>query len=324
MTVAAAADGPVMAYVQGFCRYLERERDASVHTVAAYRRDLAQFFELLAAKSSLAVARVEDLTVDRARAYLLALHGLKLNRTSVLRKLSCLRSFCRYLVREGALPDNPFEALASPKRPRPLPKVLSVAEVERVLAAPDLYWRRQAALDLGSGNPEFAARRDQALLELIYSGGLRIGEAVGLSLADLDLYSGSFKVRGKGKKERFCMLGQPARQALRAYLDCREVAGLGGRRQGGALFVNQQGGRLSARSVERFFKLYLREANLSPDYTPHVLRHSFASHLLDNGADLRSVQEMLGHESLSTTQIYTHVNPERLLAAYRQAHPRAE
>ncbi len=192
----------------------------------------------------------------------------------------------------------------------------------RLLAAPSQYWGKMAVSG-SKGDVVFASARDVAILEVLYSGGLRISEAIGLNLADLDFLSGSCVVRGKGKKERICLLGRPAITALRRYLQERERLGLAGARQPGPLFLNQEGARLTPRSVQRQLKLYLREAGLPSSYTPHKLRHSFATHLLDAGADLRSVQELLGHANLSTTQIYTHVSAERLISAYDQAHPRA-
>lgn len=306
-----------------FIRYLQAERDASPHTVSNYQRDILEFGRLLGPEPKELALSPETVDLAAARLFAGALHQRGLARASILRKISSLRSFCRFLVREQVIESNPFKGLSTPRAPRRLPKVFSIDEVRALLEAPHKYWQREAVLDSSHGSPELAAARDAAILELIYSAGLRISEAVAADHQAIDSYSGVLKVLGKGKKERLCMLGAPALQALRAYLAERARAGLGGPRRPGALFVNQQGGRLTARSVQRSFKAYLREAGLSPEYTPHVLRHSFATHLLDAGADLRSVQEMLGHESLSTTQIYTHVSHERLIAAYKQAHPRA-
>jgi integrase/recombinase XerC len=309
--------------VASFVQHLRSERNASDHTVSAYHGDLAQFAGMLWPKASRLPWK--QVTTDDARAYLVDLREQGLARTTINRKLSSLRSFYRYLMREEQVLGNPFAPISSIKAPRRLPVVLSETEVARLLAAPDQYWSRQ---DAGGNNDDarfhdFSAARDAAILEVIYSGGLRISEAVGLDLADIDFLGHSFRVRGKGKKERLCLLGRPAGSSLREYLRQRERVGLGGRRDPGPLFVNYEGSRLTARSVQRFFKRYLAEADLPASTTPHKLRHSFATHLLDHGADLRSVQELLGHESLSTTQIYTHVTKERLLAAYNEAHPRA-
>lgn len=310
-------------WAAAFERYLRQERDAAENTVTGYRRDLAQFVRLIADANGVTPAP-DSLSVTTARRYLLALQQKGLKRASVLRKLSSLRMFCRFLVREGVLEVNPFAELKGAARARRLPRVFSVDEVRALLAAPASYWERLAngggKID---GDPDFAAARDTAILEVLYSAGLRIGEAVGLNTGDLNLEEGIFKVRGKGSKERLCMLGGPAIAAVREYLAARHRL-LAPAAADSPLFVNQQGGRLTARSVQRSFKLYLQEAGLPFDLTPHVLRHSFATHLLDHGADLRLVQSMLGHENLSTTQIYTHVSPERMLEAYELAHPRAQ
>lgn len=322
----AEANGEFVACVRGFLQYLHAERGASPHTVAAYQRDLLQFAAALGETPAKLRLGPATLNVPVARQYLQVLVQQDLARTSLQRKRSAMRSFCRWLVREGVLQENPFAALSSPRSERKLPQVAAVAEVGRLLDAPAQHWA-QAPPGTNPGDADFAAARDAAILEVIYSAGLRISEAVALNLEDIDVLSGTFKVRGKGRKERLCRLGQPALRALRAYLTQRERLGLGGKRARGALFVNQRGqptgARLTPRSVQRAFKDYLRQAGLSPELTPHILRHSFATHLLDAGADLRSVQEMLGHASLTTTQIYTHVSAERLLAAYAKAHPRA-
>ena len=323
----AAAALAADAHVQGFFKYLRAERNASVHTLDAYQRDLVQGVELLKWPPAGAAERIpwERLNLAVGRQFIMLLQREGLARVSVRRKVSSLRAFCRFLVREGVLPGNPLAGLASAKVPRRLPQVLTRDEVTRLLDAPAAFWAKAIQDRTGKTLDDalLAVRRDAALLEVIYSGGLRINEAVGLDLKEVDLFSGAFTVRGKGKKQRLCLLGKPAIAALRAYLETRENLGLAPRRSQGALFLNLDGGRLTARSVQRQFKLYLRQAGLPPDCTPHKLRHSFATHLLDAGADLRSVQELLGHASLSTTQIYTHVSAERLLEAYGKAHPRA-
>ncbi len=311
--------------VRGYLQYLVAERDASPHTVDGYRRDIVQFVDLVWSDR----ARPLDwrrLSVTDARRFAVALQTRGLARASILRKISALRAFARYLAREEVIEGNPFLFLHKLRQGRRLPKVLSVEEVGRLLDSPPAYWRKHAGDTKFAKSPlaaDFVARRDHAILEVVYSGGLRIGEAVGLDNRDIDFVSAVFTVRGKGRKERLCVLGPPAGRALREYFAARESLGLGGRTGRGPLFCNQLGGRLTARSVQRNFKNYLRESDLSLDCTPHQLRHSFATHLLDAGADLRSVQEMLGHASLSTTQIYTHISAERMLEVYRQAHPRA-
>ncbi|MCF7854790.1 MAG: tyrosine recombinase XerC [Candidatus Pacebacteria bacterium] len=311
-------------HVDGFIRYLRNERDASQHTIDSYFRDIAQFIALSSTTEKDAHIEWAYLDANAARRFAVRLQTRGLARNSIRRKVATLRSFARYLTREGVLAGNPFVGLPSTRAPQRLPKVLSVDQVAKLLGAPEQYWkhagrdtpRAQAAAD-------FAAARDTAILEVIYSGGLRISEAMGLNIEDVDFFSRTFVVRGKGRKERLCALGNPAVAALQRYLEERGKQGFGGRRAKGPLFVNQSGERLSARSVQRMFKQYLSECGLPQDCTPHKLRHSFATHLLDAGADLRSVQEMLGHENLSTTQIYTHVTAERLVEAYHRAHPRA-
>jgi integrase/recombinase XerC len=260
-----------------------------------------------------------------ARAYVVALQEQEgLQRASILRKVSAMRSFFRYMIREQLIESNPFSGLTTPKRSRRLPKYMSVNEVSRLLEAPEIYWKEAKRLEIcrDEESADFAAARDCAVLELIYSGGLRISEAVGLNLGDIDLISDIMKIRGKGKKERLCAVGRPAAAAVNKYLlkrRCRTAD----ERPRAPLFVNKYGTRLSARSFQRNLKLYLQAAELPADITPHKLRHSFATHLLDAGADLRSVQELLGHANLSTTQIYTHISAERLKAVYNRAHPRA-
>ena len=316
-----AGDGDV----RSFHAYLTTERNSSANTVVGYFRDIVQFAEIVWPNAGGSDGPDwQSIDVAVARRYAMELRRRGLKRTSVMRKVSAMRSFFRFLVREGRLEGNPFAGLQTARAPKRLPQVLSVEEVKRLLEAPLSYWKRSTASGpQQQAAADFAGRRDTAILEVIYSGGLRVSEAVGLDLASVDFFSGTLVVRAKGKKERLCVLGRPASRAVRDYLSARQAAGLGGRRQAGPLFVNQKGGRLSARSVQRALKLYLGEAGLPPDCTPHKLRHSFATHLLDAGADLRSVQELLGHASLSTTQIYTHVSAERLRQAYARAHPRA-
>ncbi|MFO7821627.1 MAG: tyrosine recombinase XerC [Lentisphaeria bacterium] len=314
------------ASVRGFLQYLRSERDASPHTIENYLRDLTQF-AFAAWKGHIRESGVDwqGLDVAAARRFTVQLQKRDLARRSIQRKISSLRSFARYLVREGILPGNPFGSLPSAKAPSRLPEVLSKEQVARLLEAPQAYWRQRppTANDRDNRRAMFAGVRDTAILETIYSAGLRISEVIGLDIADIDFFSRSFVVRGKGRKERLCALGGPALAALGAYFEARDKESLGGRRTEGPLFINYGGERLTARTVQRNFKRYLQQAQLPPNLTPHGLRHSFATHLLDAGADLRSVQELLGHANLSTTQIYTHVTAERLIAVYNQAHPRA-
>jgi len=261
-----------------------------------------------------------------ARRFLAGLQKAGHKAATTGRKLSCLRSFYRYLEREERAGQNPFGGLRAPKRPRELPEVLSVNEVTRLLEAPKARLRereRRGAAPSAAGR--YAAMRDTAILELLYSTGARVSEAAGLTEDRLDLLSGVVKVRGKGKKERLCPLGGPACKALREAMDAAGEVWPAARERPAArpVFRNLAGRALTPRSIERSMKPYLLAAGLNPALSPHALRHSFATHLLDAGADLRSVQELLGHASLSTTQIYTHVSVERLKKVYADTHPRA-
>ena len=312
--------------LSSFLSYLLNERNASQHTVDSYRLDIQQF-AMLQLNADVETAQIDWNSVDvyTARTYIVKLQEeLEISRTSILRKLSGMRSFYRYMQREQLAHDNPFSGLIAPKRQKLLPKYMTVEEVGRLLDTPQLFWKdayeKEIAKDEESAR--FSAARDAAILEVIYSGGLRISEALGLNMEDLDLISGVMRVRGKGKKERLCVLGNPAIRALRKYFPVRRMRS-GNERRNAPVFVNRFGQRLTTRSFQRNFKLYLRAAGLPLDMTPHKLRHSFATHLLDAGADLRSVQELLGHANLSTTQIYTHISTERMKAVYNKAHPRA-
>ena len=309
-----------MNYPEAFARYLLYERGGSTHTVDGYRRDIREFTEIAAGTSE---DDCDWAKFDResARTFIFELHQRGLGKNSILRKISALRSFYKFLCRENVVKDNIFQDVASPHKDRSLPKIFSVSAIDKLCDAPRQYWEH--AIATGTAKDEFFARfaaaRDHAIIEVLYSGGLRIGEGMGLNLTDIDLPAGIVKVFGKGSKERLCALGRPAKCALSEYLELREDFLEGGKEN--ALFLNRFRTRLTARSFQRSLKNYLEIAELPPDMTPHKLRHSFATHLLDAGADLRSVQEMLGHDNVSTTQIYTHVSIERLKATYRNAHP---
>lgn len=313
-------DDPLVAE---FLNYLKNERQASHHTIANYRRDIEQFCRL--ALGGEEQVNWSSIDIYQARTLVVTLQNENLSRASIQRKVSSLRSFFRFLVREEHISKNPFTGLTSPKKEQKLPKYMAINEVERLLNAPSIYWRD--AVDKGyakdSAGAIFAKGRDTALLEVIYSGGLRISEAISLNFADIDYLSQVMKIKGKGKKERICALGRPAIKALKDYMAVREIRSAN-TKPSAPVFVNRHGTRLTARSFQRFFKEYVKTAELSPEMTPHKLRHSFATHLLDAGADLRSVQELLGHANLSTTQIYTHISAERLKHVYAQAHPRAK
>ncbi|MBP5638255.1 MAG: tyrosine recombinase XerC [Victivallales bacterium] len=313
------------AAVMGFLEHLRVEKQSSEHTVSSYFIDLAQFVHFCPELRQSEGFGWASVTVPIARQYTMSLTECGLQRASINRKLCCMRAFFRHLIRENLLDSNPFSSVRSVKGGQRLPMVLDVDQVTALLEAPQRYWGHQMARE--DGNPyhdgEFQAARDVAILEIIYSGGLRVSEAVGMKMEDINFSEGVFKVYGKGRKERMCMLGKPALKALDAYLKIRAERGMAGYRDSGPIFLNLRGGVLTTRSVERFFKIYVAEAKLSPDCTPHKLRHSFATHLLSAGADLRVVQEMLGHASLSTTQIYTHVDIHRLMDVYAKAHPKA-
>lgn len=289
-------------------RYLESlaaTRGASPHTLRAYRADLAEFDAFLGERG---VDSVRDISPRALRAYLVRLDERELARGSVQRKLSAVRSFLRWLVDQGRLAQHPAAGLRQARGARRLPGCLELGEIERLLAAPD------PTRPLG--------RRNRALLEVMYSAGTRAAETVGLDRADLDLARGIARVRGKGRKERLAALGRPAREALQEYLS--DPARPKPRASaGGALFLSERGTRLTTRSLQRIVESELARAGIARRATPHTLRHSFATHLLDRGADLREVQELLGHAHLVTTQIYTHVSIERLREVYEKAHPRS-
>ncbi len=290
---------------QQFLRWLAVERQYSAHTLRAYAKDLEIFEQFLDGRGR----SVTDTTVRDVRAFLAFLRARGLSRSTVGRKVSAVRSFFKYLFREGVIGRNPLAAMRTPRRESRLPIFLTVSEVERLLSAPDC-----------SG---WMGARDRAILETLYGGGLRVGELVGLNDEDVELSSGLARVRGKGKKERLAPLGRCAADAITHYRQLRDGARLP-EKDPAALFINAvSGGRLSSRSVRRIMRRRLLEAGLDGSPSPHALRHSFATHMLQNGADLRSVQELLGHEHLRSTQVYTHLTTENLREIYNRAHPRA-
>ena len=314
--------------VRSFVTYLETERNASRHTITNYLMDLRQFAGIIWPETLLpGVCPWIAVGSFDARRFLVAFQKRDCAPTTTARKLASLRSFYRFLMREGRVESNPFGGLRPPKRRHHLPDVLSVEEVGRLLMAPE---QAEAAWRAGRQKPCatdsltcYRFRRDTALLETLYSTGSRVAEVCGISLGDVDLVEGSVVVYGKGKKQRLCALGGPSLSAINALLDTADPLWSDGRAPTAPLFRNTRGDRISTRSVERLMKPYLAAANLSGDFSPHALRHSFATHLLDAGADLRSVQELLGHVSLSTTQIYTHVDRTYLQEEHRRYHPRA-
>ena len=305
-----------------FMRHLRHERDVSAHTSGAYLIDLSQF----AAYAFGTGGEVVDWGVaDRfaVRGFLAACQQAQASPATVRRKLAAIRSFYRFLIRERQVDFNPAAGLRGPRLERRLPDVLTHRQVSDLLAAPLAILERRGGIDAVSPAVVYAARRDTALLELLYSTGARVSEAAALNRGDVEMRDGVVRLEGKGRKERLGALGRPARGALQAMLESASVLWSDAQAPGAPLFRNLKGGRLSTRSVERNMKGWLVGANLPSRLTPHKLRHSFATHLLEAGADLRSVQELLGHASLSTTQIYTHVTVERLKDVYEKAHPRA-
>ena len=292
-----------------FLRYLHVERNASDLTVKSYREDLACLVEYLNGVSGRSPEPRAITTAD-LRGYVAALHEAGYAKSSVARRLATLRSFFRFAQREGLAEHNPAKPLRNPRRDRKLPHFLTTEEIARLLEIPP-------------ANEPFG-RRDRAILETIYSAGLRVSEAVGVNEEDLDMSAGLVRVRGKGKRERLAPLGSFALRAVTRWLEDRCLSPREPRGGGSPVFVNKFGRRLTTRSVARLLEKHIRQAGLDTRTTPHTLRHSFATHLLDRGADIRSVQELLGHKSLVTTQIYTHLSTAGLREAYERAHPRAK
>jgi integrase/recombinase XerC len=304
------------ALIDRFLEYLRVEKNASVHTLRSYGADLEQFRDFLLSKGLGIDERSGDVSAEKIdhlaiRAYLSHFYrGRK--KSSLARKLAAQRSFFKYLVEEGFLAQNPAEIVATPKQEKPLPTFLPVDEVFSLLETPD------RSTPWGS--------RDRAILETLYSCGIRVSELVGLSDGDVDFSLGILRVYGKGRKERIVPIGEKALAALREYLPQRDqvLARLDRPASRVPLFINPRGGRLTSRSVARILEKHILRCGLLRKVSPHALRHSFATHLLDAGADLRSIQELLGHVSLSTTQRYTHVSVDKLMEVYDRTHPRAK
>jgi integrase/recombinase XerC len=303
----------MQAALAEFLRHLALERNASEHTVKSYREDLTQAVTFFCTKLGRQDPQPEDLSTRLLRSYLVWLHEQGYAKTTVARRLASVRGWCRFLCREGKLNANPADGLRGPRQDKKLPHFLSEKDVLALLEAPP--------------QDDPMGVRDRAILETLYSGGLRVSELTGLNVEDVDLQDGMATVRGKGKRERLVLLGPHALEAIRQWLQARAqvlaALGPGSVRGGPALFLNHLATRLTSRSVGRLLQKYIRLAGLDPRTSPHSLRHSFATHLLDRGADIRSVQELLGHRSLATTQIYTHVTTVRLQESYQKAHPRA-
>ena len=294
-------------YIEKFLRYLEIEKNYSPLTLVNYQADLEDFNNFINPGKDKASSETKEVSPGKVdyltlRRYLAHLKGKNFKPRSITRKLSCLRSFFKFLCRDGYINNNPTLSLTTFKLDKHLPSFLTEDEMIKLLKIPQ-------------GDNE-RSLRDQAILETFYSTGMRISELVGLNIEDIDFISGVTKVRGKGKKERLLPVGEHALKAIRAYLDNRKKQSL-------ILFLNKNGSRLTARGTRYIVSKYIRLASLKSDISAHSLRHSFATHLLNRGADLRSVQELLGHANLSTTQIYTHLSTERLKSIYDKAHPHA-
>ena len=322
--------------VNEFLNYLKFERHFSPHTAKCYAADLAQFCAFLigdkagmsgkpshsaaagqrSAGASTAVLvgtsvqqKLRDVQPERVKEFLSFLGTQNYSKSTIARKLATLRSFYKFCLRRGFVKAHPLASIRTPKQEKRLPKFLEVEQINKLLSTPDCN--------------TLLGARDRAMLEVLFSTGVRVSELVDLNFTDVAFDGGTIRVRGKGKKQRTSPIGQTAIAAIKRYLELRRADARATSFDQDALFVNKHGQRLSTRSVRRKLDKYLAEAGLDPSISPHTLRHSFATHMLNNGADLRSVQELLGHQSLSTTQVYTHLTTPRLKTAYDQAHPRA-
>jgi integrase/recombinase XerC len=299
-----------------FLDHLRYERNVSVHTLRNYESDLTQFLDYLAPadpntgkRKEPDIGQIDHITI---REWLSCLHSDQKKKTSIARKLAALRTFFQFLVREGLLELNPAKLVATPRKDKKLPVHLSIEDAVRFIETPD------PETDFG--------KRDRAILELLYATGVRVSELVQLDLRDIDFKNKLLRVTGKRRKERIVPFGDPAAKALQQYMNSREIFLMNApvtKRDSRPLVLNYQGTRMTTRSVGRLVEKYIRLCAGIHDISPHALRHSFATHLLDSGADLRDIQELLGHARLSTTQIYTHVSMEKLIEVYDKAHPKA-
>ena len=294
-------------HIEQFIAYLKVERNYSKHTVSSYDFDLSDFMKFLTNENGV-LPSIEDVDHLTIRSYLANLQERQLSRSTVVRRLSSLRSFYKYLCRRGYLETDPTSALSSPKIQRKLPDFLEISEIDLLLSAPDTN--------------DILGLRDQAILELLYSTGMRVSELLSLDLSDVDHGNAIVKVRGKGKKERIIPIGRPAMSSLNNYLEKRNE--LASNKSFQAIFLSERGNRIpDSKSIGRRITKYAQAVGIKKKITPHTFRHTFATHLLNAGADLRSVQELLGHTNLVTTQIYTHVTADRLKKVYEKTHPRA-
>ena len=292
-----------------FLTHLGLEKNASDKTVKSYREDLTQALSFSRERLKKNHVDPADWTTRLLRAFLAWLHDQEYAKSTIARRLAAVRSFGKYLCRQGVLKTNPAQSLRGPRQEKKLPHFLTVADIHKLLAAPP--------------DTDWVGRRDRAILETLYSAGIRVSELVGLDVLDVEMNDGVITVRGKGKKERLALLGPETVKCVSRWLDDRKDLLERTHKETTAVFLNNHGGRLTTRSVGRMLAKHLRNAGLDARTSPHTLRHSFATHMLDAGADIRGVQELLGHKSLSTTQVYTHVTTQRLQASYNKAHPRS-
>ncbi len=302
-------------YIDRFADYLKYQRNASAHTLRNYLSDLEQFYAYLSPpdahgeRPDIELRAIDHITI---REYMAKLYQENRKKTSIARKLATLRTFFKFLCREQVIELNPARLVSSPRLEKRLPKVISVDEVIHFIESPD--------------TDTVLGKRDRAILELLYATGCRVSEVAGMNLEDIDFKHETIRVRGKGRKERFVPFGSKAKEALGAYLEVRGALLAEApehKRDAKALLLNYQGTRITTRSIARLIDKYVKECALAHDISPHSLRHSVATHLLSAGADLRAIQELLGHARLSSTQIYTHVSVEQLMQVYDKAHPRA-
>src|SRR5438094_1361793 len=318
-----AAPGKFSPLVRQFLDYLKLEKHFSDYTVKSYGADLIQFGQFLGGEIGQASGNVPSGSVSgeqidqkqlacdplTVREFLAYLYAQNYTKSTTARKLATLRSFYKFLIRRGVVSVNPLSTIRTPKQEKRLPKCLDLEQVQKLLDAP--------------GDADLLAARDKAMLEVLYSSGIRVSELVELKMEDLDLNEGVLRVTGKGRKDRLTPIGSQAIKAVQKYFEMRQQDPRFQAEGSTRVFLNKHGDALSTRSVRRKLDKYLVQAGLDPGISPHTLRHSFATHLLNNGADLRSVQELLGHQSLSTTQVYTHLTTSRMKEVYDNAHPRA-
>jgi tyrosine recombinase XerC len=296
-------------FLKEFLEYLQAQRGVSPHTLKSYREDLEQFFYFLNKEEK----DIKNLNRLFIRKFIVFLQEAKYARTSIARKIAALRSLSRFLLKERVLKTSPIEGIRTPKLKKLLPKFLDINEVARLIES--------------ASSDDFFGLRDRAILEILYTSGMRVSELIGINIGDIDFIGGVVKVKGKGDKERIVPVGSKALEAIELYTEKREEA-LNNKKKDivkdkQALFLDKWGGRLAARSIRRIVDKYLKQTAMDRGISPHTLRHSFATHMLNAGADLRAVQELLGHVSLSTTQIYTHITTSHLKRVYDKAHPRA-